>query len=338
MRLVTDTFSYCAANLPNWNTISISGYHIREAGSTAVQEIAFTLANGIAYVEAAIAAGMDIDAFAPRLSFFWNAHNNLFEEIAKYRAARRMWARIMTERFGAKDERSKMLRFHTQTGGSTLTAQQPENNIVRVALQGFAAVCGGTQSLHTNGFDEALALPTERAAKIALRTQQILAHESGATDTVDPFAGSYFVESLTDEIEARANELIAKVDALGGSVHAIEFITGEIDESAWGYQERYRIGQDIVVGVNAYQEDAIEVPDLLRVDPESEREQLERLKAFKADRDGALVERRLGELRDVARGTDNLLPAIRQALKDRCSMGEVCAAMQDVFGKYTPTF
>jgi methylmalonyl-CoA mutase N-terminal domain/subunit len=231
-----------------------------------------------------------------------------------------------------------MLRFHTQTGGVTLTAQQPENNIVRVALQGFAAVCGGTQSLHTNGFDEALALPTERAAKIALRTQQILANESGAADTADPFAGSYFVESLTDEIEARATELIEKVDALGGSVNAIEFITGEIDESAWGYQERYRIGQDIVVGVNSYQEDSVDVPDLLRVDPESEREQLERLKKFKDDRDRALVERRLEELREVARGNDNLLPAIRQALKDRCSLGEVCAAMQDVFGAYAPRF
>ena len=231
-----------------------------------------------------------------------------------------------------------MLRFHTQTGGVTLTAQQPENNIVRVALQGFAAVCGGTQSLHTNGFDEALALPTERAAKIALRTQQILAHESGAADTVDPFAGSYFVEALTDEIEARARRLIAKVDELGGSVNAIEFITGEIDESAWGYQERYRIGQDIVVGVNAYQEEEIEVPDLLRVDPESEREQLERLARFKAERDQELVARRLEELREVARGSENLLPAIRQALKDRCSLGEVCGAMQDVFGSYAPRF
>jgi methylmalonyl-CoA mutase, N-terminal domain len=231
-----------------------------------------------------------------------------------------------------------MLRFHTQTGGVTLTAQQPENNIVRVALQGFAAVCGGTQSLHTNGFDEALALPTERAAKIALRTQQVLAHESGAADTVDPFAGSYFVESLTDEIELRANELIGRVDALGGSVNAIEFITGEIDESAWGYQERYRIGQDIVVGVNAYKEEDIEVPDLLRVDPESERLQLERLAQFKADRDQSLVAERLEQLREAARGSDNLLPPIRQALKDRCSLGEVCGAMQDVFGKYAPTF
>ena len=249
-----------------------------------------------------------------------------------------MWAHIMRERFGAKNPKSTMLRFHTQTGGVTLTAQQPENNIVRVALQGFAAVCGGTQSLHTNGFDEALALPTERAAKIALRTQQILAHESGAADTVDPFAGSYFVESLTDEIEARAKELIAKVDALGGSVNAIQFITGEIDESAWGYQERYRIGQDIVVGVNKFEEDDIEVPDLLRVDPESEREQVGRLAEFKANRDPALVEQRLEELRETARGSENLLPAIRQALKDRCSLGEVCGAMQDVFGKYAPTF
>jgi methylmalonyl-CoA mutase, N-terminal domain len=249
-----------------------------------------------------------------------------------------MWAHIMKERFGATNPKATMLRFHTQTGGVTLTAQQPENNIVRVALQGFAAVCGGTQSLHTNGFDEALALPTERAAKIALRTQQILAHESGATDTADPFAGSYFVESLTDEVELRANELIEKVDALGGSVNAIEFITGEIDESAWGYEERYRIGQDVVVGVNKYEEESLEVPDLLRVDPESEREQVERLAKFKGDRDQALAERRLEELRTVARGTDNLLPAIRQALKDRCSLGEVCGAMQDVFGKYTPTF
>jgi methylmalonyl-CoA mutase N-terminal domain/subunit len=249
-----------------------------------------------------------------------------------------MWAHIMRERFGATNPKATMLRFHTQTGGVTLTAQQPENNIVRVALQGFAAVCGGTQSLHTNGFDEALALPTERAAKIALRTQQILAHESGAADSVDPFAGSYFVESLTDEIEARANELIAKVDALGGSVNAIQFITGEIDESAWGYQERYRIGQDIVVGVNKYVEDAAEVPDLLRVDPESEREQLDRLAKFKANRDPELVAKRLEELREAARGIENLLPAIRQALKDRCSLGEACAAMQDVFGKYAPTF
>ncbi len=338
MRLTTDLFQYCHERVPKWNTISISGYHFREKGCSAVQEVAFTLCSGIAYVQAAIEKGLDVDEFAPRLAFFFNGHNNVFQEVAKFRAARRMWARIMRERFGASNPKATMLRFHTQTGGVTLTAQQPENNIVRVALQGFAAVCGGTQSLHTNGFDEALALPTERAAKIAVRTQQILAHESGAADTVDPFAGSYFVEALTDEIEARANELIGKVDALGGSVNAIQFITGEIDESAWGYQERYRIGQDVVVGVNRYEEEDLEVPDLLRVDPESEREQVERLAAFKANRDAALVERRLGELREVARGSENLLPAIRQALKDRCSLGEVCGAMQDVFGSYAPTF
>jgi methylmalonyl-CoA mutase N-terminal domain/subunit len=338
MRLTTDLFQYCHERVPKWNTISISGYHFREKGCSAVQEIAFTLCSGIAYVQAAIEKGLDVNEFAPRLAFFFNGHNNVFQEVAKFRAARRMWAHIMRERFGASNPKATMLRFHTQTGGVTLTAQQPENNIVRVALQGFAAVCGGTQSLHTNGFDEALALPTERAAKIAVRTQQILAHESGASDTVDPFAGSYFVEALTDEIEARAQELIGKVDALGGSVNAIQFITGEIDESAWGYQERYRIGQDVVVGVNSYEEEDLEVPDLLRVDPESEREQVERLKAFKANRDQELVERRLEELRAVARGGENLLPAIRQALKDRCSLGEACGAMQDVFGKYAPTF
>ncbi len=338
MRLTTNLFQYCHERVPRWNTISISGYHFREKGSSAVQEVAFTLSSGIAYVQAAIDAGLSVDDFAPRLAFFFNGHNNVFQEVAKFRAARRMWAHIMRDRFGATNPKATMLRFHTQTGGVTLTAQQPENNIVRVALQGFAAVCGGTQSLHTNGFDEALALPTEHAAKIALRTQQILAYESGATDTVDPFAGSYFVESLTDEIEARANELIAKVDALGGSVNAIEFITSEIDESAWGYQERYRLGQDLVVGVNAFQEEDLQVPDLLRVDPESEREQVERLTAFKAGRDQELVALRLEELREVARGEENLLPAIRQALKDRASIGEVCGAMQDVFGAYRPTF
>jgi methylmalonyl-CoA mutase N-terminal domain/subunit len=334
MRLTTDIFRYCAEHVPRWNTISISGYHFREKGCSAVQEVAFTLSSGIAYVQAAIDSGLDVDDFAPRLAFFFNGHNNVFQEVAKFRAARRMWAKIMRERFGAKHERSLMLRFHTQTGGVTLTAQQPENNIVRVALQGFAAVCGGTQSLHTNGFDEALALPTERAAKIALRTQQILASESGAADTVDPFAGSYFVEALTDEIEGRAGELIAKVDELGGSVNAIEFITNEIDESAWGYQERYRLGQDIVVGVNAYEEEDIEVPDLLRVDPASEREQVERLTRFKAERDGELVDRRLDELRDAARGSENLLPAIKEALREHCTLGEVSGAMQDVFGQY----
>src|SRR5689334_11475722 len=313
IRLTTDLFAYCNERIPKWNTVSISGYHFREKGCSAVQEVAFTLANGIAYVQAALDAGLEVDKFGPRLAFFFNGHNNVFQEVAKFRAARRMWAEIMRERFGARDERSWKLRFHTQTGGVTLTAQQPENNIVRVALQGFAAVCGGTQSLHTNGFDEALALPTERAAKIALRTQQIIGYESGAADTVDPFAGSYFVEALTEEIESRAQELIAKVDQMGGSTQAIEFITNEIDESAWGYQERYRIEQDVVVGVNRFVEDEPEVPDLLRVDPESEKQQVERLKAFKADRDQELVEKRLEELRETARGTDNLLPVIREA-------------------------
>jgi methylmalonyl-CoA mutase N-terminal domain/subunit len=338
MRLTTDVFAYCAENIPKWNTISISGYHFREKGCSAVQEVAFTLSTGIAYVQAAIDRGLDVNDFAPRLAFFFNGHNNVFQEVAKFRAARTMWAQIMKERFGATNPKAMMLRFHTQTGGVTLTAQQPENNIVRVALQGFAAVCGGTQSLHTNGFDEALALPSEQAAKTALRTQQIIAAESGAADTVDPFAGSYYVESLTAEIESRSAELIAKVDELGGAVHAIEFMTAEIDESAWGYQERYRTKQDIVVGVNEYVEEQIEVPGLLRVDPESEREQLDRLVAFKADRDQALVATRLEELREVARGEANLLPAIRIALKDRCSMGEVCGAMKDVFGGYKPGF
>ena len=338
IRLTTDLFAYCNERVPKWNTVSISGYHFREKGCSAVQEVAFTLANGMAYVQAALDAGLEIDRFAPRLAFFFNGHNNVFQEVAKFRAARRMWAEIMRERFGAQDERSWRLRFHTQTGGVTLTAQQPENNIVRVALQGFAAVCGGTQSLHTNGFDEALALPTERAAKIALRTQQIIGYESGAADTVDPFAGSYFVEALTDEIETRAGELIAKIDELGGAVHAIEFMTGEIEESAFGYYERYRTEQDIVVGVNKFVEDSLEVTDILRVDPESEHNQLERLKAFKADRDAELVEQQLEEIRERARGTENLLPVLKQALKDRCSMGEVCGAMRDVFGDYRPSF
>jgi len=339
IRLTTDLFAYCRERIPRWNTISISGYHFREKGCSAVQEVGFTLANGIAYVQAALDAGLAVDEFAPRLAFFFNGHNNVFQEVAKFRAARRMWARIMRERFDAKDERSWRLRFHTQTGGVTLTAQQPENNIVRVALQGFAAVCGGTQSLHTNGFDEALALPTERAAKIALRTQQIIGHESGAADSVDPFAGSYFVEALTDEIEARASELIDKVDGLGGSVNAIDFIKNEIEESAFGYHERYRLGQDIVVGVNKFvDEGEPEVPDILRVDPESESEQVERLKAFKSARDGQLVEQRLKEVRTAADTTNNLLPTLRQALKDRCTLGEVCGAMKDVFGEYQPTF
>ncbi len=339
IRLTTDLFAYCRERIPRWNTISISGYHFREKGCSAVQEVAFTLANGIAYVQAALDAGLAVDEFAPRLAFFFNGHNNVFQEIAKFRAARRMWARIMRERFDAKDERSWRLRFHTQTGGVTLTAQQPENNIVRVALQGFAAVCGGTQSLHTNGFDEALALPSERAAKIALRTQQIIGYESGAADTVDPFAGSYFVEALTDEIEVRAAELIDKIDGLGGSVNAIDFMKNEIEESAFGYHERYRIEQDVVVGVNRFvDERETEVPDILRVDPESEREQVERLKSFKSGRDAELVENRLKELRSAADTANNLLPTLRQALKDRCTLGEVCGAMKDVFGEYQPTF
>jgi methylmalonyl-CoA mutase N-terminal domain/subunit len=336
MRLTTDLFAYCAEHVPRWNTVSISGYHFREKGCSAVQEVAFTLANGMAYVQAAIDAGLEVDAFAPRLAFFFNGHNNVFQEVAKFRAARRIWAEAMRDRFGATDPKAMMIRFHTQTGGVTLTAQQPVNNIVRVALQAFAAVSGGTQSLHTNGYDEALALPSERAAKIALRTQQIIAHESGAADTVDPFAGSYFVEALTDEIERRARTLIGRVDELGGSVQAISFIKGEIEESAFGYHERYRTEQDIVVGVNRYVEEDVEVEEILRVDPEAEREQVERLKAFKAGRDQALADRRLEELRTASRGDENLLPPIRQALRDSCSMGEVCGAMRDVFGEYQP--
>jgi methylmalonyl-CoA mutase, N-terminal domain len=337
IRLTTDLFSYCRTNISKWNTISISGYHFREKGASAVQEVAFTLASGIAYVQAAIDAGLEVDDFAPRLAFFFNGHNNVFQEVAKFRAARRMWAKIMRGRFGARDERSRKLRFHTQTGGVTLTAQQPENNIVRVALQGFVAACGGTQSLHTNGFDEALALPTEHAAKIAMRTQQIIGHESGAADTVDPFAGSYYVEALTDEIETRAQALINKVDELGGSVQAIDFIKNEIEESAFGYFERYRLEQDIVVGVNRFVEDNVAVPDLLRVDPASEREQVTRLKEFKAHRDHDLVGQRLATIRRAARSTDNMLPVLRQALKDHCTLGEVCAAMEAVFGRYQPT-
>ena len=334
MRLTTDLFGYCRERVPKWNTISISGYHMREKGCSAVQEVGFTLANGIAYVQAALDAGLGVDDFGPRIAFFFNGHNNVFQEVAKFRAARRMWAGIMRERFGAENPRSQAIRFHTQTGGVTLAAQQPENNIVRVALQGFAAVCGGTQSLHTNGFDEALALPSERAARIALRTQQILAHESGAADTVDPFAGSYFVEALTDEIEERAQELIDKVDAQGGSVHAIPFIRSEVEESAWGYEQRYKIKQDIVVGVNEYVTDQIDDVEILRVDPESERQQVERLKRFKEERDQRAVSERLEELREVARGDGNLLYPIRAALKQHATIGEVCGVLRDEFGEY----
>ena len=336
MRLTTDLFAYCHERVPKWNTISISGYHMREQGCSAVQEVGFTLANGIAYVQAAVDAGLDVDDFGPRVAFFFNGHNNVFQEVAKFRAARRMWARVMEERFGATNPKAMMIRFHTQTGGVTLTAQQPINNIVRVALQGFAAVSGGTQSLHTNGYDEALALPSERAAKIALRTQQIIAHESGATDTVDPFAGSYYVESLTDEIERRASELIAKIDSMGGSVNAIAFIKNEVEESAFSYHERYRIEQDVVVGVNRFVDDKIEIEELLRVDPAVEAAQVDRLKEFKESRDKELASRRLDELRQAARGDENLLPRIHDALRDRCSLGEVCAAMRDVFGAYQP--
>jgi methylmalonyl-CoA mutase, N-terminal domain len=335
MRLTTDLFAYCRERVPKWNTISISGYHMREKGCSAVQEVGFTLTNAIAYVQAAIEAGLAVDEFAPRLAFFFNGHNNVFQEVAKFRAARRMWARIMKERFGAKDDRSIKLRFHTQTGGVTLAAQQPENNIVRVALQGFAAVCGGTQSLHTNGFDEALALPSERAARIALRTQQILAHESGAADTADPFAGSYFIEALTDEIEEGAQALIDKVDELGGSVHCIPFIRAEVEESAWGYEERYKQKQDIVVGVNEYVTEQVDEVEILRVDPESERQQVERLKAFKEDRDQDAVNARLEELRAACASGENLLVPMRAALKERASLGEVCGVMREEFGEYS---
>jgi methylmalonyl-CoA mutase N-terminal domain/subunit len=334
MRLTTDIFEYCRKHVPKWNTISISGYHIREKGCSAVQEVAFTLANAIAYVQAALDRGLAVDDFAPRLAFFFNCHNNVFQEVAKFRAVRRMWAQIMRDRFGAKDGRSMMIRFHTQTGGVTLQAQQPEVNIIRVALQGFAAVCGGTQSLHANGFDEALALPTERSARIALRTQQVLAHESGGADTADPFAGSYFIEALTDEIELRAWELIDKVEQLGGSVEALEFIQREIEESAASYHERYRTGQDIVVGVNKYVTEEVDDVEILRVDPEVERRQVERLKRFKESRDQAAVDERLAKLREVALGDGNLLYPIKDALRDGASIGEVCGAMREVFGEY----
>jgi methylmalonyl-CoA mutase N-terminal domain/subunit len=334
MRLTTDIFAYCEEHVPQWNTISISGYHMREKGCSAVQEVAFTLANAIAYVQAGLDAGLEIDRFGKRLAFFFNCHNNVFQEIAKFRAARRMWAKIMRDRFSATDEDALKIRFHTQTGGVTLQAQQPEVNIVRVALQGFAAVCGGTQSLHTNGFDEALALPSERSARIALRTQQVLAHESGVADTVDPFAGSYFIEALTDEIEQRSWELMDKVEELGGSVQALDFIQREIEESAASYEVRYRTGQDIVVGVNKYVTDQIDDVDILKVDPESEERQLRRLSEFKQARDAAAVEGKLEALRDVARGEGNLLFPIRDALRTGGSIGEVCGAMRDVFGEY----
>ena len=338
MRIITNIFEYCAQHVPKWNTISISGYHIREAGSTAVQEIAFTIANGIAYVEAAIAAGLDIDAFAPRLSFFWNAHNNFFEEVAKFRASRRIWYRLMTERFGAQKEASKLLRFHTQTGGSTLTAQQPENNIVRVAVQSMAAVMGGTQSLHTNGFDEALSLPTERAARIALRTQQIIGYESGIADTPDPLGGSYFVEALTDEVERLAWEYIHRIDEMGGAVEAIEagFQQDEIMEAAYAYAKSIDDDERVIVGLNKFPVDNEPDPDLFPVDPELESGQRRRLAAFKANRDGALLASRLDDLRDCARGTQNVLYPMKEAVRAGATLGEVSDSLRDVFGVYRP--
>ncbi len=338
MRLVTDTFSYCAEHLPAWNTISISGYHIREAGSTAVQEIAFTIANGIAYVEAALAAGLDVDAFAPRLSFFWNAHNNLFEEVAKYRAARRMWAKIMTERFGAKDVKSTLLRFHTQTGGSTLTAQQPENNIVRVTVQAMAAALGGTQSLHTNGFDEALGLPTQKAAKIALRTQQIVGYESGIADTVDPLAGSWFVESLTDEVEQAAWEYLGRIDAMGGAVDAIEaqYMQQEIEQAAYAYAKAIDDDEKIVVGVNKFVDETKDPAEVFPIDEELQRTQVASVKRVKAERDQAGVDAALADVDAAARGTQNLLVPMKVALGRMATLGEVSDVLRGVFGEYRP--
>ncbi len=338
MRIITDIFEYCSKHVPKWNTISISGYHIREAGSTAAQEIAFTIANGIAYVEAAIAAGLDVDAFAPRLSFFWNAHNNFFEEVAKFRASRRIWYRIMTERFGAKKEASKLLRFHTQTGGSTLTAQQPENNIVRVAIQSMAAVMGGTQSLHTNGFDEALGLPTERAARIALRTQQIIGYESGIADTPDPLAGSYFVETLTDEIERLALDYIARIDELGGAVAAIEagYQQDEIEQAAYEYAKSIDNDERVIVGVNRFTVDDEPEPEVFPIDPELERGQRLRLAEYKAARDPARVEAALRDVADAARGSQNLLYPMKEALRADATLGEISDALRSVFGTYQP--
>ena len=338
MRLIVDTFSYCAAHLPNWNTISISGYHIREAGSTAVQEVAFTLADGIAYVEAAIAAGLGVDDFAPRLSFFFNAHNNLFEEAAKYRAARRMWARIMTERFGATDERSKVLRFHTQTGGSTLTAQQPEVNIVRVAVQAMAAALGGTQSLHTNGFDEALGLPTTRAAKIALRTQQVIGYESGIADTVDPLAGSYFVESLTDEVERGAQAYLDRIDEMGGAVAAIEarFMQGEIEAAAYAYAKAVDDGEAVVVGVNKFVDDEKEPAEVFPIDTELQRSQVARVRRVRAERDQGAVDAALADIAAAARGTQNVLAPMKTALAALATLGEISDVLRAEFGVYQP--
>ena len=336
MRLSTDLFGYCAERLPSFNTISISGYHIREAGASAAQELAFTLANGIAYCEAAVAAGLSPDDFGERVSFFFNAHNHFFQEVAKYRAARRLWAGIMRDRFGATNPRALALRFHAQTGGSTLTAQQPENNIVRVAIQALSAVSGGAQSLHTNAFDEALALPTERSARVALRTQQILAAEAGTTDTADPFGGSYFVEALTAELEQRAGELIARVDELGGAVTAIEqgFVQAEIEASAFRFQTDVESGARVVVGVNAFTEDDTETVELLHLDPEIEQRQRERTARVRAERDAGVAAAALDEVRRTAASDANLLPSLREALRAGCTVGEICGALRELWGTY----
>jgi len=336
MRIVTDIFAFCKDHAPRWNTISISGYHIREAGCTAVQEVAFTLADGIAYVEAAIHAGLDVDSFASRLAFFFNAHNNFIEEIAKFRAARRLWARIMKERFKAKQNESCMLRFHTQTAGCTLTAQQPDNNVVRVAFQALAAVLGGTQSLHTNSRDEAFALPTEDSVRIALRTQQLIAYESGVADMVDPLGGSYAVETLTNEIEKRAMEYIEKIDAMGGAIKAIEtgYIQGEIAESAYQYQREIEGKSRIIVGVNQFQTKEKPLKDILRIQPEVEIYQKEKLSKVKRERDNGKVKEILASLKKAAQGTDNLLPPILEAVRAYATLGEISDTLREVFGEY----
>jgi methylmalonyl-CoA mutase N-terminal domain/subunit len=339
MRIITDIFSYANQNVPDWNTISISGYHMREAGSTAVQEVAFTLANGMTYVQAAIDAGLGVDKFAPRLSFFFNAHSNFLEEVAKFRAARRMWARIMRDHFGAKNPKSWMLRFHTQTAGSTLTAQQPENNIVRTALQALSAVLGGTQSLHTNSFDEALALPTEQSARIALRTQQIIAYESGAPQTIDPLAGSYYIESLTNQIEAGAREYLDKIAALGGTLKAIErgFIQQEIQNAAYEYQRKVDHHEAIVVGVNAFELEEEKPIPLQHIDESLEPKQVERLRALRARRDPAKWQAALKQVEDTARATGNLMPTIVEAVEANATVGEISDAMRHVYGEYQET-
>ncbi len=336
LRLITDTFAYCAAEVPNWNTISISGYHIREAGSTAAQELAFTLADGICYVQSAIDVGLDVDNFAPRLSFFFNSHNNLLEEIAKFRAARRLWARIMRDRFGAKNTKSLTLRFHTQTAGSTLTAQQPEVNVVRTTIQALAAVLGGTQSLHTNSMDEALGLPTENAARIALRTQQVIAHESGVADTVDPLAGSYAIEELTTQLEKAAVEYIEKIDAMGGMLRAIEtgYVQSEIQEAAYEYQRSVENRDAIVIGMNSFQLDE-EIPmPIQRIDEKIERDQVARLQAVRARRNAADAENSLKSIEEAARGTENLLPRILTAVEAEVTVGEISNRLRSVWGEY----